>query len=53
MITAMNTVLLILLVVAVAAVAVETLLVTRNDRGATPPPASHAVDPQFVGPACR
>jgi hypothetical protein len=50
----MTTVLIILLVLAVAAVAVETLHVTKNDdRGATPPPPSHATDSQFVGPAYR
>ncbi len=49
----MNTVLIILLLVAVAVVAVETFSVIRHDRGATPPPRSHDVDPQFVGPAYR
>lgn len=42
---------LLLLVLAGVLAGASLYTVARDDRGTTPPPSSHAIDPQFAPPA--
>ena len=53
MIGAMTMFLLLIGVVAAFAVVGTIRAIARDDRGMTPPPASHAVDPAALPPALR